>query len=617
MLKRLFSLLLAIMLLAQPTARAAQNAVQIPTGSPLPGLTMVQDANGAFSSLATLFSGASAPTAAGLGLTSTAGIMWHDTGNNLLKLRNQADTAWITLGSINETTGVFTPVSGWTESSVSANQTVSAASSGTNLVATAALTLTVNQGTTLGQTFTLRVDAVGGNVTVTPYASDKINGGTAGAALVVPKGYVGEIVTDANGNLYVMVLPGALGVATMASASTVDLGTASASTVNITGTTTISSFGSTAQAGQIYTLVFGGAAQLTYNATSLILPTSTSLTTAAGDVVQALALGSGNWRVIDYQTASGQALAGAGTPPFRNLLIGGDASTNPWQRGTSVSPFISGTSSYTADRWVAWGANVTSSLTVSQASSGLTGFPYAFRVQRTAANADTGVLGLAQVVESVNVKAYQGKTLTLSFQARAGANFSASGNALSVNIATGTGTDEGSAAFVAGTWTGYVANTSTKTLTTSWQTFTVSITVPTGANELAVSFSYTPSGTAGANDNFDLAEVELDAYGASSFEVLPKDIVLARSARYFWSGAARSMGYVTSGGLVGVFDAFPVVMRATPSITIGTVSVGGSGFPSSGWSVYQSDAHALLLGGTATSTASGQVTINYTANGEL
>ena len=87
----------------------SQAAVQIPTTSPLPGLSMVNDANGALATLATLASGASAPTAAGLGLAGTAGVLWHDTGNNLLKLRNQADTAWITLGAIDETTGVFSP----------------------------------------------------------------------------------------------------------------------------------------------------------------------------------------------------------------------------------------------------------------------------------------------------------------------------------------------------------------------------------------------------------------------------------------------------------------------------------------------------------------------------
>ncbi len=81
----------------------SQNALQIPTTSPLPGLTMVNDANAALAALATILSGASAPTTAATGLGSTGGLLWHDTGNNLLKLRDQADSTWMALPlAINE-----------------------------------------------------------------------------------------------------------------------------------------------------------------------------------------------------------------------------------------------------------------------------------------------------------------------------------------------------------------------------------------------------------------------------------------------------------------------------------------------------------------------------------
>jgi hypothetical protein len=38
-----------------------------------------------------------------------------------------------------------------------------------------------------------------------------------------------------------------------------------------------------------------------------------------------------------------------GRPAFRNLIIGGDFTTAPWQRGASFTSV--GTTSYTADRW--------------------------------------------------------------------------------------------------------------------------------------------------------------------------------------------------------------------------------------------------------------------------
>ena len=93
----------------------------------------------------------------------------------------------------------------------------------------------------------------------------------------------------------------------IASAATVNIGAASANTVSITGTTTVTAF-DTIAAGAKRTIVFAGALTLTHNATSLILPGAASITTAAGDVAEFLSLGSGNWRCIGYERASGRAL---------------------------------------------------------------------------------------------------------------------------------------------------------------------------------------------------------------------------------------------------------------------------------------------------------------------
>jgi len=101
---------------------------------------------------------------------------------------------------------------------------------------------------------------------------------------------------------------------TIASASTVDIGAASANTITISGTTTITSFGTIA-AGAIRRVVFSGALTLTHNATSLILPGSANITTAAGDTAELLSLGSGNWRCIRYSPASGSSVTSAYTGP--------------------------------------------------------------------------------------------------------------------------------------------------------------------------------------------------------------------------------------------------------------------------------------------------------------
>jgi hypothetical protein len=101
------------------------------------------------------------------------------------------------------------------------------------------------------------------------------------------------------------------GAATVASAATVDLcGSAIApqAYITISGTTTITSFGSTCKAGHVKLITFSGILTLTYNASSLIIPGAANVTTAAGDQAVVVALGSGNWQVMSYTPASGAAL---------------------------------------------------------------------------------------------------------------------------------------------------------------------------------------------------------------------------------------------------------------------------------------------------------------------
>lgn len=97
---------------------------------------------------------------------------------------------------------------------------------------------------------------------------------------------------------------------TVASASTTDIGAAASNTVVVSGTTTISSLG-TAAAGITRRVRFSGILLLTYNATSLILPTAANITTAANDVALFYSEGSGNWRCLEYYRGNGTALVGA------------------------------------------------------------------------------------------------------------------------------------------------------------------------------------------------------------------------------------------------------------------------------------------------------------------
>lgn len=98
------------------------------------------------------------------------------------------------------------------------------------------------------------------------------------------------------------------------SASTVDLGAVKGNSVHITGTTTINSLGNSlgSAAKGVFAVIFDGILQLTHGS-SLRLPTAANITTAAGDVGLFIYEGSGNWRCIMYQRASGAALSGSGS----------------------------------------------------------------------------------------------------------------------------------------------------------------------------------------------------------------------------------------------------------------------------------------------------------------
>ena len=59
------------------------------------------DLNNALEALATLSSGATAPT------TTYPNMLWYDSANNLLKMRTEADDAWIDIGTLNQSTNTF------------------------------------------------------------------------------------------------------------------------------------------------------------------------------------------------------------------------------------------------------------------------------------------------------------------------------------------------------------------------------------------------------------------------------------------------------------------------------------------------------------------------------
>jgi len=203
---------------------------------------------------------------------------------------------------------------------------------------------------------------------------------------------------------------------------------------------------------------------------------------------------------------------------FTGAIVGGknaviNGGMDIWQRGTSIAIAASSgfASNYTADRWQISNTGTGQALTISRQATGdttnLPNIQYGFRFQRNSGQTGTGGLSFAQSIETVNSIPLAGKTVTVSFYARAGANYSATSNALPVYLYGSTGTDQN----IFSTWAGSstVAN-QTNTLTTTWQRFTMTGTVGATVTQLAVLFQYTPTGTAGANDYLEITGVQLE-----------------------------------------------------------------------------------------------------------
>jgi hypothetical protein len=90
-------------------------------------------------------------------------------------------------------------------------------------------------------------------------------------------------------------------------AGTTDIGAVEGLMHDITGAETITGLG-TVRAGILKVLKFEGAATLTHNATSLILPGGANIVCAVGDIGFFISEGSGNWRCVSFTKAAGGVL---------------------------------------------------------------------------------------------------------------------------------------------------------------------------------------------------------------------------------------------------------------------------------------------------------------------
>ena len=340
------------------------------------------------------------------------------------------------------------------------------------------------------------------------------------------------------------------------------------------------------------------AVKTSYDLAAAAIPKST--VTTNGDLIYGT--GSGTVSRIGVGS-SGQVLTVSGGVPAwatassgstnvagKNALINSNFSI--WQRGTSIAG-TGGSGVYSADRWSIYNSNYTVSRQTTSDTTNLPFIDYCARVQRNNGSTATSGANLVQPLESINSRPFIGKTATLSFYARAGANYSPTSSALGVYLLGGTGTDQNPN----NTYTGQTTPISqTATLTTTWQRFsyTTGSTLATTINELAVQFTMIGTGTAGANDYFEVTGVQLEiASSASAYSpnAATQAAELAACMRYY---EVNSFASGTEGMAIGFVQnsttaryAFAVVpKRTTPTVAYtGTLHVeinGGSTIAATG-----------------------------------
>jgi hypothetical protein len=294
---------------------------------------------------------------------------------------------------------------------------------------------------------------------------------------------------------------------------------------------------------------------------------------------------------------------------FINLIDGGDFTTNPWQRGTSQAADIANTVTYMADRFFTVGGASSAINWSKQADTGIAGFSQALRWQRKSANTDTAVINMGQVMETADSIRCQGQSVTLSFYVKCGANFLASSATFTVKVISGTSTDDTAANMVAGSWSGQanVINT-TVAPTTSDVLVTLTGSVGATATQLGLLISYTPSGTAGANEWLQFKGFQLEIGNTFSvFEHRDVEVELSLCQRYYFqlnevNGAFYAVGGVTGSNTQVYTIGCPTTMRAAPTVTVTT----------GGFSVVIDGAGATAVVSFAAGTHTTQI-INLTA----
>ncbi len=287
-------------------------------------------------------------------------------------------------------------------------------------------------------------------------------------------------------------------------------------------------------------------------ATNVTFPTTGTLSTLAGSetlsnkTLTAAGTISSDSTTNATSTTTGSIQTDGGIGVAQDVYVGGsvvatnvkgrnhihNGSFNVWQRGSTLDA----SSAYKADRWYGYRSAAGTDGYVRQYATGSVAAPaQGMMLQRVSGTTGTTFISAWQVLESVNSRPLANKTVTLSYWAMHGTDYSATNKRIYVTVGTGTGADQASNTI--GSWTGNATPIATyQTIDTTWTRYTHTATLASAANQIYVRFDTDPFvGTAGANDYVHITGVQLEEGSvATPYEFKDYGQDLRECQRYYY-----------------------------------------------------------------------------------
>lgn len=312
------------------------------------------------------------------------------------------------------------------------------------------------------------------------------------------------------------------------------------------------------------------------------------------------------WSLDDQTTIAATTTPITLVSTYRNLLINGNfavaqraknyASALPsfTTNAAALMPFTTAHTNYVFDRWFLLRQTASNVLNVTQASTffetatgGIADLESGTGIKLSPGNVNK--FGICQMIENRNCAHLLGQSVTLSFRAKAigSGGLSGVGNLSAISFAVigfngATADAIGRSTIITAAWnatgfnptlgTGYsYIRDDSRTLTTDWQTFTISTQLPTSFKNIGVMI-WSNSTTNATGDNLLIADVQLEpGLTATSFEVLPQNVIETLCRRYFvaYYSTVGNARYPGSGQWSDtIFDhtfTFDVPMRIPPT----------------------------------------------------